>query len=959
MSSALTELNRPPTSSGSYPLPPRKRLILEPDQDFFNDNDDDEPLHIQQQQQPEQDEEQPPSDLEEDDDDALQAQRELIASTSIGLKTASIDAFSSSKGFNQGLGFGNDAKGKSRMMSFEEDQEFGDEEFEFTSTTTKTTTTIRKPLVGENYDFTSKYGSINSLNLQQQAPLDKLDSDGWLEQIPIEATKLDGTKLTFRRKKRLELTRIGLNKSSGEDPKELAKLAQSSLEKPFQQLVQSIETDLLMQKKQREADATSAAFGSTNHGNDNKTDKKNDENKNSNDKIIETQLWTDRYRPKKFTDLLGDERVHRSALSWLKEWDNCVFKGRNNNPGSTGAAGVIKKERRNAKRGREGNTFGANGSGTGFGEEIAPDPLGRPHEKILLLSGPPGLGKTTLAHVLARQAGYQVHEVNASDDRTSRVVEERIRNALDSTSLSLGWSEKEKFKSKANNDSGGDRIARPTCVVVDEIDGAANGGDSSFIKTLVKLVTEGSSTKKPLKRKNGTKGKKDRPLLRPIICICNDLYAPVLRPLRPLAKIIRFQPPTNTMLTKRLRTICEMESMRAENKHLTLLVETAEGDLRSCLNTLQRVQFIKRKGDVVDEKAIRSTSLGMKDTGTSSIQVLDRLFKKPSRKKGVSTDDRYITRIVRDVQTSGEYEKIAQGCFENYLSARDTDNEAFPRISEALDWLYFFDRLDGKLRTDRDYELLGYVPYSFVPWYPLFSSQTPNPVELPKTDYEMYLQRTAHDEIATTFSLNLPLSLKSTFTATTLVSELLPLFNRIVSPDLKPINSQVVKNEERQKLMRTVNTLILMKTGFVIDKNEEGQLSYKLDPPIDVFVHYEGKRASDIAPGRYAVRQMITREVDAELLRRGNENEGTTRDASDILSAYKTKPAAATIAPEVKQAVDFFGRAIVTKPLTASQEAAALLAPPPPKKVKQTMYKFNEGFSNAVRTTKRVSDFFA
>jgi DNA polymerase III delta prime subunit len=64
-------------------------------------------------------------------------------------------------------------------------------------------------------------------------------------------------------------------------------------------------------------------------------------------------------------------------------------------------------------------------------------------------------------------------------------------------------------------------------------------------------------------------------------------YAPVLRPLRPLAKIIRFQPPTNTMLTKRLRTICEVESMKAENKHLTLLVETAEGDLRSCLNTLQ------------------------------------------------------------------------------------------------------------------------------------------------------------------------------------------------------------------------------------------------------------------------------------------------------------------------------------------------------------------------------------
>jgi chromosome transmission fidelity protein 18 len=94
----------------------------------------------------------------------------------------------------------------------------------------------------------------------------------------------------------------------------------------------------------------------------------------------------------------------------------------------------------------------------------------------------------------------------------------------------------------------------------------------------------------------------------------------------------------------------------------------------------------------------------------------------------------------------------------------------------------------------------------------------------------MYLQRTAHDEIATSFSLNLPLSLKSMFTSTTVVSELLPLFNRIVTPDLKPINSQVVKNEERQRLMRTVNTMILTKTVFAIDKNEEGQLSYKLDP---------------------------------------------------------------------------------------------------------------------------------
>ena len=36
--------------------------------------------------------------------------------------------------------------------------------------------------------------------------------------------------------------------------------------------------------------------------------------------------------------------------------------------------------------------------------------------QLLLISGPPGLGKTTLAHVVAKQAGYEVMEINARYD---------------------------------------------------------------------------------------------------------------------------------------------------------------------------------------------------------------------------------------------------------------------------------------------------------------------------------------------------------------------------------------------------------------------------------------------------------------------------------------------------------------------------------------------------------------
>lgn len=91
---------------------------------------------------------------------------------------------------------------------------------------------------------------------------------------------------------------------------------------------------------------------------------------------------------------------------------------------------------------------------------------------------------------------------------------------------------------------------------------------------------------------------------------------------------------------------------------------------------------------------------------------------------------------------------------------------------------------------------------------------------------------------------------------------------------------------------------------------------------------------------------------------------------------------AAPAAPETKQAVDFFGRAIVAKAtgdsagagtpssLALITDLSVLLtrlatagqngsdsAPPPSKRVRQAVYRYHEGFSNAVRVTKRVSDF--
>ena len=84
-----------------------------------------------------------------------------------------------------------------------------------------------------------------------------------------------------------------------------------------------------------------------------------------------------------------------------------------------------------------------------------------------------------------------------------------------------------------------------------------------------------------------------RPLLRPIICICNDLYASSLTKLRAQARVIRLARTADIHLVKRLREICERERLKADSRALTALVGIAQGDLRGCLNTLQ-VCFLAR-----------------------------------------------------------------------------------------------------------------------------------------------------------------------------------------------------------------------------------------------------------------------------------------------------------------------------------------------------------------------------
>lgn len=98
--------------------------------------------------------------------------------------------------------------------------------------------------------------------------------------------------------------------------------------------------------------------------------------------------------------------------------------------------------------------------------------------------------------------------------------------------------------------------SRPNCIILDEIDGAMNGADGrSAISAIVKMVNT------PLNSSN----KSEHPLIRPIICICNDLFAPVLRPLRKLATVYSMYAPKQIRVVQRLKVVMVFDIAESSN----------------------------------------------------------------------------------------------------------------------------------------------------------------------------------------------------------------------------------------------------------------------------------------------------------------------------------------------------------------------------------------------------------
>ncbi|PWA21297.1 hypothetical protein CCH79_00018449 [Gambusia affinis] len=350
-----------------------------------------------------------------------------------------------------------------------------------------------------------------------------------------------------------------------------------------------------------------------------------------------SQLWVERFSPRHYTELLSDDvnvaisfcvwssllRIqglmlqfalsfqftNRCLLKWLKLWDNVVFgRERKSRPVRSDRQSANQNPFKVSQGSQNPHRFKSKMEMTEEILEAELDQYKRPKYRVALLSGPPGLGKTTLAHVIAKHAGYNVVEINASDDRSAEVFQKRIDAATQMRSV-LGANE------------------RPNCLIIDEIDGAPAAAINILLSVLNRKDTHGgdAATEKAKKKK------KESVLLRPIICICNDLYVPALRPLRQQAFLLVFPQTQPSRLSQRLAEISTLQGLKADTGALMCLCEKTDNDIRSCINTLQ---FLHGRGlKQLDSRIIQSISVGQKDQNKGLFCLWQEIFQLPRTKR--------------------------------------------------------------------------------------------------------------------------------------------------------------------------------------------------------------------------------------------------------------------------------------------------------------------------------------
>lgn len=308
-------------------------------------------------------------------------------------------------------------------------------------------------------------------------------------------------------------------------------------------------------------------------------------------------MWSEKYRPKTVQEMVGNEDARLATLKWLVGW--------------------------------------MSGS------------------KPLLLVGPPGTGKTTLVHAIARQFDYDLVEMNASDARNKETLQARITPVFQNTANLLG---------------------RKIMLFLDEVDGISGREDSGGLDVLIDLMKEPTV---------------------PVIMAANAKSTKI-KDLAKVCKTVEFSPVPPRLLMLFLDHVLQSEGVKLGPGDRISIVNNSRGDIRSMLNSAQsRISGYATVSnrDIVDidiTDAINGYfNTSNKEQAVQFITKADASY--PDPRYGVSTEDRR--------------KDMLAALFSSIVSSRIEQED----LAYMLDVLSRADMIVGRANARREWRLLKYM----------------------------------------------------------------------------------------------------------------------------------------------------------------------------------------------------------------------------------------------------------
>lgn len=357
------------------------------------------------------------------------------------------------------------------------------------------------------------------------------------------------------------------------------------------------------------------------------------------------KLWTVKYAPNDIAQLCGNKGQINKLKIWLSNWFEYA-KSDFKDPGPDGS-GVF---------------------------------------RACLISGPPGIGKTSAAHLIANSLGFDVLEKNASDVRSKSLLNSNIKSVLNNTSV-VGF-----FKHK--NDEVQHTNDKKFCLIMDEVDGMSSGdhGGAGALSAFCKITK------------------------MPMILICNDKSLPKMRTFDRVTYDLPFRRPTETEVKARLMTIAHRERIKLDPTVIGQLVQVTNNDIRQMINLLSTVS--KTQKSISHNESREFSKSWQKHTVLKPFDITGKLLNGQIYNPNAnhSLNDK-IDLYFNDIDFTP---LMIQ---ENYISTRPVNvkstRDHLERVAQAADDISQSDHINSLIRSSEQ-------QWSLLPFHAVMSSVKPS-----------------------------------------------------------------------------------------------------------------------------------------------------------------------------------------------------------------------------------------